>query len=55
MLATLNSKQSALAGTQFFGVEAGDRLKVENYVEFRDWRAQRLADALNQEYGIKAK
>jgi hypothetical protein len=53
VLERLNSKQKVLAAVQFFGVEAGDRLKIDNYEEFRDWRAQRLAEAFNQEYGIK--
>lgn len=52
-LQMLSAKQLQLASEQFFGTEAGDRLKVENFESFRDWRAQRLADAFNEDFGLK--
>ena len=54
ILATLTPTQRKLARIQFFGEEAGDRLRRDRYEEFCEWRAARLAEALNQFLGIDA-
>jgi hypothetical protein len=50
--AMLNPDQRKFAAVQFFGEAAGDRLKPDRYDEFCQWRADRLAEALNDWLGI---
>jgi hypothetical protein len=50
--ATLTPDQRRAAGKQYFGDAAGDRLKRDRYKEFCQWRADRLAEALNDWLGI---
>ena len=52
VLAMLTPDQRTLADAQFFGEDAGDRLKPDHYAEFCEWRAQRLAEAINYWLGI---
>ena len=51
-LATLSPDQRKFASVQFFDQAAGDRLKPENYEDFCEWRAARLAEAINEWLGI---
>lgn len=53
VLGMLTAPQRKAANVQFFGTAAGDRLSSESYDEFCEWRANRLADALNIFVGIK--
>jgi len=48
VLNTLTPDQRKLAEVQIFGQAAGDRLRMERFQEFREWRAHRLAEALNE-------
>jgi hypothetical protein len=50
VLNMLDPSQREYAATQIFSWEAGDRLKSENYEKFREWRAQQLAEAFNEEF-----
>ncbi len=50
--ARLTPDQRKLAAIQFFGEAAGDRLKADRYEEFRQWRAQRLAESINEWLGM---
>jgi hypothetical protein len=52
VLARLKPNQRELADVQFFGEGAGDRLKPENYQDFCQWRAERLAQSINEWLGI---
>ena len=52
VLRSLTPDQRKRAGVQFFGEAAGDRLRHERYEEFCEWRAARLAEALNEFLGI---
>jgi hypothetical protein len=52
VFAGLPADARARAGVQFFGEDAGDRLNPERYEEFCEWRAKRLADAINQWVGL---
>jgi hypothetical protein len=52
ILRILTPDQRKQAKVQFFGEEAGDRLKEARYEEFCEWRAARLADALNDFLGL---
>jgi hypothetical protein len=52
VLATLTPDQRKLASVQFFGEAAGDRIKVDRYEEFCQWRAERLAESINDWLGI---
>jgi hypothetical protein len=53
VLKTLTPAQRKIAEIQFFGEDAGDRLGHDRYEEFCDWRAQRLAQALNEFLGME--
>jgi hypothetical protein len=48
----LTPEQRRRAAPQFFGEAAGDRLKSGRYEEFCQWRAERLAEALNEYLGL---
>jgi hypothetical protein len=48
----LSPEQRKSAAAQFFGEAAGDRLRPERFREFCDWRAKRLAEALNEYMGV---
>jgi hypothetical protein len=48
ILNTLTPDQRKLAEVQIFGEAAGDRLRIERFEEFCEWRAQRLAESLNE-------
>ena len=50
--ATLTPAQRKLAAVQFFGEAAGDQLKPDRYEEFCEWRADRLAEAINDWLGM---
>ena len=50
--ATLTPEQRKLAAVQYFGEAAGDRLKPGRYEEFCEWRADRLAEAINDWLGM---
>lgn len=50
-LAGLSPDERQRASIQFFGDAAGDRLKPENYNDFCYWRADRLAEAINEWIG----
>jgi hypothetical protein len=52
VLSVLTPEQRQRAKVQFFGEAAGDRLRHERYEEFCEWRAARLAEALNEFLGI---
>jgi hypothetical protein len=52
VLRTLTPEQRNHARRQLFGEEAGDRLRRERYEEFCEWRAKRLAEALNDFLGL---
>lgn len=52
VLRSLTPEQRKRAAVQFFGEAAGDRLRHERYEEFCEWRAARLAEALNEFLGI---
>lgn len=52
VLASLTSEPRKFASVQFFGEAAGDRLKVDRYEEFCQWRADRLAESINDWLGI---
>jgi len=47
----LSPDQRKLAAVQFFGDAAGDRLKSDRYDEFLKWRADRLAESINDWLG----
>ncbi len=53
-LALLSPEQRSRAAVQFFGPEAGDMLEPhdDRLLEFWDWRAKRLAKALNEWLGM---
>lgn len=52
VLASLTSEPRKFASVRFFGEAAGDRLKVDRYEEFCQWRADRLAESINDWLGI---
>lgn len=52
VLENLSAKQRQDASVQFFGSEAGDRLKPEHFEDFRAWRAKQLAEAFNDDFWI---
>ncbi len=52
VLASLTSEQRKFASAQFFGEAAGDRLKTGRYEEFCQWRADRLAESINDWLGM---
>jgi len=52
VLAMLTPDQRKLAAVQFFGEAAGDHLKADRYEEFRQWRAERLAESFNDWLGM---
>ena len=52
VFATLTPAQRKLAAVQFFGEDAGDRLKTDRYEEFCEWRADRFAEAINDWLGM---
>jgi hypothetical protein len=52
VLAMLGSEQRKRAAIQFFGEAAGDNLEVQRYEEFCMWRADRLANAINEWIGM---
>jgi hypothetical protein len=52
VLETLTGAQRGNASMQFFGFEAGDRLKPQHFDDFIAWRAKQLADAFNNEFWI---
>jgi len=52
VLAGMSPDERQRAEVQFFGEAAGDRLKPENYEDFCQWRAERLAEAVNDWLGI---
>jgi hypothetical protein len=52
VLASLTSEQRKFASVQFFGEAAGDRLKTGRYEEFCQWRADRLAESMNDWLGM---
>jgi hypothetical protein len=51
VLSALDAEARKRAAVQYFSAEAGDRLKPDSYEEFRLWRAKKLADAFNEEFG----
>jgi len=53
VLNTLKPSQRQAASIQFFGEAAGDLLMLDKYQEFCEWRAKRLAEALNRYVGIR--
>lgn len=52
VLRTLTPDQRGEARKQFFEEGAGDRLARDNYEDFCEWRAAKLAEALNDYLGI---
>jgi hypothetical protein len=50
---TLTPDQRKLAAIQFFGDAAGDRLRPDRYEEFCEWRADRLAESINEWLGFE--
>ena len=52
MLASMSPDERQRADLQFFGEAAGDRLNPENYEDFCQWRAERLAEGINEWLGI---
>ncbi len=52
VLATLTPAQRKRASMQFFDNAAGDRLRSDGYEDFCEWRAGRLAEALNDWLGV---
>jgi hypothetical protein len=48
----LTADQRRSAASQFFGEAAGDRLRADRYKEFCQWRADRLAEAINDWLGL---
>lgn len=52
ILAMLAPDARKLAAVQFFGEAAGDSLKPDRYEEFCEWRAERLAESINDWLGI---
>jgi hypothetical protein len=52
VFATLKPDERKLAAVQFFGEAAGDRLEVDHYEEFCQWRAEQLAESINDWLGI---
>jgi len=52
VLAALTFDQRKLAAAQFFGAAAGDRLKPDKYKEFCEWRAEQLAESINDWLGM---
>jgi hypothetical protein len=53
VLGTLTPGQRKEAAKQFFGADAGDRLRRTEYEKFCEWRAGKLADALNDFLGLE--
>jgi hypothetical protein len=53
VLAQLTSQQREWAAVQFFGEAAGDKLRIQHYDEFIEWRAARLASAINEWLGLR--
>jgi hypothetical protein len=51
VLKMLKPEERKYAACQFFGEEAGDRLKLDRYEEFCSWRAHRLAESINDWLG----
>ena len=49
---SLTPDQRKLAAVQLYGDGAGDRLKADRYLEFCEWRADRLAESMNDWLGI---
>lgn len=52
VLSMLTPDQRKLAAVQFFGDPAGDKLKPGRYEEFCQWRADRLAESINDWLGM---
>lgn len=52
VLGSLSPDHRKRAALQFFGESAGDRLEPGRYEEFCEWRAERLAAAINEWLGI---
>lgn len=52
VLVKLNAAQRSVAAVHIFGEPAGDRLTPDRYDEFCQWRADRLAESINQWLGI---
>ena len=52
VLAALKPDERQQAETQFFGVAAGDLLSKERHYDFLKWRAERLADSINEFLGF---
>jgi len=52
VLSMLTPDRRKLASVQFFGDAAGDRLKSDRYYEFCQWRADRLAESINDWLGM---
>lgn len=50
---SLSPAEREIAAQQFFGQSAGDKLSLERYEEFCEWRAARLAEAINEWLGIE--
>ena len=53
VLAKLGAEQRRYASAQFFGEDAGERLRIGKYDEFCRWRAEQMAGALNEWLGIE--
>jgi hypothetical protein len=52
VLSMLTPDKRRLAAVQFFGEAAGDKLKPDRYEEFCQWRAERLAESINDWLGL---
>lgn len=52
VLAALGVDERKRAAKQFFGQAAGDRLAVDKYEDFCDWRAKCVAEAVNEFLGM---
>ena len=52
VLGMLTPDQRKLSAVQFFGDAASDKLKPGRYGEFRQWRAERLAESINDWLGL---
>jgi len=53
VLSMLTPAQRKLAKVQFFGNDAGDLLEADHYEEYCEWRAKRLAEAMNEYLGMR--
>jgi hypothetical protein len=52
VLSTLAPDERKRAAVQVFDTAAGDRLRGDQYEEFCEWRAQRIAKGLNEWLGL---